>query len=235
MATVPKEDQIETHVDRLRARGVDWLPEPALQIFDTYERQKHALLTDSTRSETFTKQQLDALYTTTDEAFRVAENAYVEATVKPKQQELAQILAEIKSPPTRAPEFETVEQKADRQSRATQELLTLNADLMVAQSSGDPDHLSDMLDELILGGHPERIRKIAPVIVGRLRALSDSGSQYLHALAQYDSWKHQHPSKLARKRELEAEIKATPQRARQQWVKAYETFRWGKYATGMRV
>ena len=163
----------ETQADRIRERGGANQSPTALEILHQRELKQHALKTDTKISEEFRREQLAALDDETDKALWADRDATVAARKKPEEQKRGSARAEIMGTTDSKNLTETASESADRHHKAMRAALELQNDLTLATSADDPDVLADLLDETLLATNKiDRARKLAPVIVARLKALS---------------------------------------------------------------
>ena len=163
----------QTQADRIRERGGANLPPTALEIMHQHELKQRALRTNTKISEEFRREQLASLDAETDTALRADRDATLAAKKKPLEQARGRILAEIIGTTESKNLGETASESAERHHKAMRAELELQNDLTVATSADDPDVLADLLEETLLASNKiERARKLAPVIVARLAALS---------------------------------------------------------------
>jgi len=84
------------------------------------------------------------------------------------------------------------------------------------------------------------VRKLAPVILGRLAVLAEAkvagaDGAYVNAMGAWRTWKAAHPSATARLRALEAEARTVAAPIEQRYARAREHFSFGKRAFGKRI
>ena len=166
--------------------------------------------------------------------------------MKPLEAERAKLLAEIKGTNQPPSEFLTADERSERSARAMREAVTLNSDLVVASATGDSAELLDTLETVILSENEARIRRLGPVVVARLGALiqqnggsvnapGDLTHAYTQARATFDAWKKQHPTPIARMRQIDKDLPSVRQPIDRAYVRAKEHFKLGLFAQGMRL
>jgi hypothetical protein len=163
----------------------------------------------------------------------------VAAKVKTYAEREAKILGEIKGT-LRTPGYETPDERGERQHKASMQMTSTLADVLVAQSATDPDDLLDLFDESIERGQPERARKVLPLVVAtldRLRRQKVPGAAEAHqvATATYIGWKRSNPSLAAQLRKVRAERQGLEQPIDRTYSAARQHFRFGAAKHGIRL
>jgi hypothetical protein len=230
----------ETQADRIRERGGADMPPSWLTIMHEHELEDRAIWADTKISEEHRKELRSANFETTDRRLWTDRGAVVAATKKPDEQKRGQLLGEIIEGSDRKPLAETASETSERHSKAMRTALELCNDMTFASSVSDPDALRDFFEELLLANRVERVRQLAPMIVARLKALSQSNvaganDAWAYAAIEYDRWKKAYPSRAARLREVDERLAQVEREVDRKYEKLRETFRFGRHAQGMRL
>ncbi len=221
-------------------RGGGGLPTSALEAFHEREVKRRALTTDRKISDEHRHELLTALDVDTDARLHTARDQEVAAALKAHDAREGAILAQIKGTTTMKPEFETEAERAERHFRHTTDITALLADLIVFQAATDPAELVDAFDEAIAAGRPDRVQKIAPVIISQLAALKArkvEGADAAHSAAasEYMTFRRNHPSLASQLRAVRKERRFIEKAIEDKYQRAREVFTFGSAAHGVRA
>jgi hypothetical protein len=234
----------KTEASKLREMGGGGLPSAALDLFHDREVRHRQVKSDSRFRDEHKAEQLGVIDDEIAQRLFDANDRDVAAAMKPLQDERAKLLGEIKGTNQPPSEFLTSDERHERSARAMREAVTLNSDLVVASATDDAGDLLDTLDTVILSEHEARIRRLGPVVVARLAALirqsggsvnasADLTQAYTRARATFDAWKRQHPTPIARLRQIDKDLPAVRQPIDRAYVRSKEHFKLGRWAQGM--
>ena len=234
-------NEIETRASRIREAGGGGLPGAALVIFHDREVKHRTLDEDARISEAFRLEQKAVEDERAEKALWVARDRDVAAARKPLEQRRGHLLAQIKGNTQRSSsEIETSDQQRERLARTTQGVLEIHADLLFAATASEPAELQDLFDEAMLSERPDRIRRLAPVILGRLSQLNEAkaigaGDAWGHVRARYSEWRKANPSVMTQLRAVDDEIANVERPIDAKYIRAREAFRFGQHAQGIRM
>jgi hypothetical protein len=243
--TTGEQMDTSTQAGRIHAAGGAGLPDSVIQIAHRAELKRVALASDRNISETFRREQVEALDEESHLEAQRALNAEMAAAERAVTQRKGQILSEIKAqfaPGSGA--LETASEQAERHHRTIRDTVGLLPDVFAAQSAEDPIDLLDALEEALRADQHARVRKLAPVIVARLVALSaekhDGAAAALQsARRQFNAYRTAHPTLNQQLRDVEAEERdlALPNHpTRRRYQKAIDHFKLGAASKqGMRL
>jgi hypothetical protein len=223
-----------TLAGRINAKGGGGLPESVIQIADRVERKRRALAEDRNISDTYRREQLEALDVQAEADAYSAMNAAIDKAKGALEQRKSQLLSQIKSQfaPKSGGPLESLSEQAERHHRETLDTVGLLPDVFAAQSAEDPIDLLDTLEEALLADRRARILNPGPVIVARLVQLTadkhDGAAAVLQsARRQFNEYRKSHPSRNQQLRETEAELREVARPISRNYQKAIDYFKIG--------
>jgi hypothetical protein len=242
-----------TLAGRIEAAGGGGLPQAAIDIAHEAESRRTAIHADTRISDAYRKEQLAAVDAEELQAMYDAQSREDAEAAQTFERRKAELQAQIKAQYTqsvRRDAVETASEQAERHHNSLRELTALAVEIETAKAVTDPDDLADTLDELLTAGRHDRVRRMGPVILARLRALSAESAEAPPALAAlsaaapaalaratsaYSRWKQANPTLSAQLRRLEEERQAASQNRARAYRQAHEAFKIGMAKHGMRI
>ena len=223
---------------RARGRG---LTGACTQIFREHELRERALTDDSRISDSFRREQIQAIEDETDRALRAARDRDVAAAMKDHDAHEGAILAQIKGTATKNElSIETGDERAERHARASLAATTLLTDILVTQSLSDPSALADVLEEALESGRADRIERLAPIVIGRLSELQrhkqpGADGALVAVSAAWASYRKNHPTLISQLREVRAAKREVERPIDRKYQRARDHFALGAAKHGIRM